>query len=77
MKCDGVSSFITEVKLGRGIAPAITIFKLVAGKRLLYRPLTATTETASLGIARATEGDATPTGEKFLRNLAANVRSNK
>jgi DNA-binding transcriptional LysR family regulator len=65
VKCDSISSLITEVEAGRGVALAIPIFKLVAGKRLLYRPLTGTTQTASLGIARATKGDATPAGEKF------------
>jgi len=37
-------------------------------------PLTGTTEVGSVGIARATKGDATPTGEKFceiLRQLSA------
>ena len=42
-----------------------TILKLMSGKRLLYRPLTDTTETQSVGIARATKGDVTPAGEKF------------
>jgi hypothetical protein len=53
------------VETGRGVALAIPIFKLVTGKRLLYRPLIGTTETDSLGIARATKGDVTPGGEKF------------
>jgi hypothetical protein len=39
------------------------------GKRLLYRPLTGTTETLSVGIARATKGDVTPAGEKFCEIL--------
>ena len=45
---------------------------LVAGKRLLYRPLTGTTEVASVGIARATKGDVTPAGEKFCEILRKN-----
>src|SRR5439155_5232314 len=45
--CDSASSLITEVEAGRGVALSSTIFKLVAGKRLLYRPLTGTTEVAS------------------------------
>jgi DNA-binding transcriptional LysR family regulator len=69
VKCDTVSSLITEVEAGRGVALAIPIFKLVTGKRLLYRPLTGTTETVSLGIARATKGDVTPAGEKFCEIL--------
>ncbi len=54
---------------GRGVALSSTIFKLVAGKRLLYRPLTGTTEVASVGIARASKGDVTPAGEKFCEIL--------
>ena len=69
MECDSASSLITEVEAGRGIALANTVFKLVAGKRLLYRPLTGTTEVLSVGIARATKGDVTPAGEKFCEIL--------
>jgi DNA-binding transcriptional LysR family regulator len=65
VECDSASSLITEVEAGRGIALASPNFKLVAGKRLLYRPLTGTTEVGSVGIARATKGDVTPAGEKF------------
>src|SRR6266446_1763208 len=53
VECDSASSLITEVEAGRGIALANTVFKLVTGKRLLYRPLTGTTEVLSVGIARA------------------------
>jgi DNA-binding transcriptional LysR family regulator len=60
VECDSASSLITEVEAGRGIALASPIFKLVAGKRLLYRPLTGTAEVVSVGIARATKGDVTP-----------------
>jgi len=69
VECDSASSLITEVEAGRGIALTTPIFKLVAGKRLLYRPLTGTTEVASVGIARATKGDVTPAGEKFCEIL--------
>src|SRR2546426_5677905 len=69
VECDSASSLITEVEAGRGVALSSTIFKLVAGKRLLYRPLTGTTEVASVGIARATRGDVTPAGEKFCEIL--------
>ena len=65
---------INEVEAGRSIALVNTVFKLVAGKRLLYRPLTGTTEVWPIGIARATKGDVTPAGEKFceiLRRLPA------
>ena len=69
VECDSASSLITEVEAGRGLALSSTVFKLVAGKRLLYRPLTGTTEVASVGIARATKGDVTPAGEKFSEIL--------
>ena len=69
VECDSASSLITEVEAGRGVALSSTIFKLVAGKRLLYRPLTGTTEVASVGIARAIKGDVTPAGEKFCEIL--------
>jgi DNA-binding transcriptional LysR family regulator len=65
VECDSASSLITEVEAGRGITLATPVFKLVAGKRLLYRPLTGTTEVLSVGIARATKGDVTPAGENF------------
>jgi DNA-binding transcriptional LysR family regulator len=68
-ECDSVSSLIIEVEAGRGILLAITLFKLIAGKRLLYRPLTGTTETLSVGIARAKKGDVTPAGERFCEIL--------
>jgi len=47
VECDSASSLITEVEVGRGIALATPVFQLVAGKRLLYRPLTGTTEVLS------------------------------
>ena len=58
-----------EVEAGRGIALVITALKLMSGKRLIYRPLTGTTETQSVGIARATKGDVTPAGEKLCEIL--------
>ena len=69
VECDSISSLITEVEAGRGVSLAAPIFKLVIGKRLVYRPLTGTTETVSVGIARATKGGVTPAGEKFCEVL--------
>jgi len=69
VECDSASSVITEVEAGRGIALAIPMFKLVTGKRLLYRPLTGTTEVGSVGIARGSKGDVTPAGERFCEIL--------
>lgn len=65
VECDSANSLITEVVAGRGLALATPVLKLVTGKRLLYRPLTGTTEVLSVGIARAAKGDVTPAGEKF------------
>jgi len=69
VECDSASSLITEVEAGRGVALSSTVFKLVTGKRLLYRPLTGTTEVLSVGIARTSKGDVTPAGEKFCELL--------
>src|SRR5438046_2352009 len=80
VECDSASSLITEVEAGRGVALSSTIFKLVAGKRLLYRPLTGTTEVVSVGIARAANGDVTPAGEKFcgiLRKISNEANAAK
>ena len=69
VECDSMSSLIAEVEAGRGISLASPTFKLVFGKRLLYRALTGTTATVSVGIARATKGDVTSAGEKFCEIL--------
>jgi DNA-binding transcriptional LysR family regulator len=69
VSCDSLSSLILEVEAGRGIALAPTMIKFVAGARLLYRPLTGTRATASVGIARVTNGDVIPAGEKFCEIL--------
>jgi DNA-binding transcriptional LysR family regulator len=69
VECDSISSLIIEAEAGRGIALVTTTFKFVAGKRLLYRPLTGNTEAQCVGIARVTKGDVTPAGEKFCEIL--------
>jgi len=69
VESDSESSLVVEVEAGHGIALVTTVLKLMSGKRLLYRPLTGTTETQSVGIARATKGDVTPAGEKFCEIL--------
>ena len=68
VECDTTSSGLIEVEAGHGIALCIPILKLVTGKRLLYRPVSGTTESVSIGIARATKGDVTPVGESFARS---------
>ena len=69
VECDSASSLITEIETGRGVAITSPILKHASGKRLSYRPLTGTTEVTSVGIARATNGDVTPAGEKFCEIL--------
>jgi DNA-binding transcriptional LysR family regulator len=69
VECDSSSSLITEIETGRGVAIASPVLRHASGKRLLYRPLTGTTEMVSVGIARATKGDVTPAGEKFCEIL--------
>jgi len=64
-ECDGASSLITAVESGRGVALAMSVFKIVSGKRLAYRPLAGIKELISVGIARAEGGDVTPAGENF------------
>ena len=80
VESDSESSLVVEVEAGHGIALVTTVLKLMSGKRLLYRPLTGTTETQSVGIARATKGDVTPAGEKFceiLRQISAEADRDK
>ena len=69
VECDSASSLITAVETGRGIALAISIFKIVSGKRLAFRPILGVKEEIPVGIARAKSGDVTPAGEKFCEIL--------
>ena len=69
VECDSSSSLITEIETGRGVAIASPVLRHASGKRLLYRPLTGTTEVLSVGIARAIKGVVTPAGEKFCEIL--------
>jgi len=69
VECDSGSSLLMEVEAGRGIALSVPVFELVTGKRLVYRPITGTTEVGAVGIVRATKGDVTPDGEKFCEIL--------
>jgi DNA-binding transcriptional LysR family regulator len=74
VECDGTSSLITEVAVGRGVALVSEHFKRVAGQRLAYRPLSGATEFHRVGVARATKGDVTPAGEKFCEALRTALR---
>lgn len=80
LECDSASSLITAVETGRGVALLISIFKIVSGKRLVYRPLTGIKEGIPVGIARAMSGDITPAGEKFceiLRKISKEARGTR
>ena len=69
VECDSASSLITAVETGRGVALSILVFKIVTGKRLLFRPIAGASDEIPVGIARATKGDITPAGEKFCEYL--------
>ena len=69
VECDSASSLITAVETGRGIALAMSVFKIVVGKRLSLRPVAGSREVIPVGIARAKNGDVTPAGEKFCEIL--------
>jgi DNA-binding transcriptional LysR family regulator len=78
VECDGSTSMLTELEAGDNIAIVSDVFRRIAGKRLVYRPLSNSTESQAVGIARATQGDVTPAGEKFcemLRAVSANLSS--
>ena len=75
VECESASSLIMQVEAGRGIALAPTILKLAAGRRLLYRSLTGTTETQSVGIAPAAKGQVTPASEKVCEIFGAHISS--
>jgi len=69
IECDTFGSILIEVEAGHGIALCIPLSRLAASKRMLYRPLIGTTETLSVGIARAAQGGVTSAGEKFCEIL--------
>jgi DNA-binding transcriptional LysR family regulator len=69
VECDSASSMITAVETGRGIALAISVFKIITGKRLAYRPIAGMKDEISVGIAHAKGGDVTPAGERFCEFL--------
>ena len=48
VECDSGNSLLIEVEAGRAIALSIPVFKLLTGKRLLYRPITGA-ELVSIG----------------------------
>jgi len=76
LECDSASSLITAVETGRGIALTLSVFKIVSGKRLAYRPVAGVKEVVAVGIARAGSGDVTPAGERFCKFLREGVKEN-
>jgi DNA-binding transcriptional LysR family regulator len=76
VECDGASSLITEVAAGRGVALVSKIFQRVAGKRLIYRPLSNSTEAHTVGIAGAAKRETRPAEERFceiVRKISADL----
>ena len=65
------------MEAGRDVALALPNLNLLADKRLLYRPLTRTSELAAVGVARAIKGNVTPAGEKFCEVLRQTPISNE
>lgn len=68
-ECDGASSLITDVEVGKGVAVVSEVFQHAAGKRLVYRRISDSKEVHKVGITRAAKGDVTPAGEKFCEIL--------
>ena len=76
VECDSASSLITAVETGRGVSLSILVFKIVTGKRLVYRPISGVRDEIPIGIARAKSGDVTPAGEnfcEFLRKISKGI----
>ncbi|HEY5894339.1 MAG TPA: LysR substrate-binding domain-containing protein [Chthoniobacterales bacterium] len=74
VECDGSTSMLAELEAGRCIGVVSELFRHIAGKRLVYRPLSNSTESHGIGIARAAKGDVTPAGEKFARRCERLLR---
>lgn len=69
VECDGSTSMLTALEAGNGIGIISELFRRIAGRRLVYRRISDLNESHSVGILRATKGDATPAGEKFCEML--------
>ena len=77
VECDSMSSLITEVAGGRGVAVLARFAERVIGQRLAIRPIRGTEVLQEVGLCRATKGDATPAAEKFcdyVRSAAKKVK---
>jgi len=77
VECDSMSSLVTEVAGGRGIALVSRIAERVIGTRLTFRSIQDTDVFQEVGLCRASKGDVTPAGENFcdyIRQAAKKVK---
>jgi DNA-binding transcriptional LysR family regulator len=65
VECDSMSSLVTEVAGGRGVAILARFAQKVVGARLAVRALQDCEVFQEVGLCRAIKGDVTPAGEKF------------
>ena len=80
VECDGSTSMLTELEAGNAIGIVSDLFRRIAGRRLVYRRVSDSNESHSIGIARTKQGDIMPAGEKFcdiLRQVAGELRDAK
>ena len=80
VECDGSTSMLTELEAGNAIGIVSELFRRIAGRRLVYRRVSDSIESHSIGIARTKKRDVTPAGEKFcdiLRQVARELRHEK
>jgi len=76
-ECDSMSSLVTEVAGGRGIALVSRLVERVIGPRLTFRSIQDTAVFQEVGLCRALKGDVTPAGENFcdyVRQAAKKVK---
>ena len=77
VECDSMSSLVTEVVGGRGIALVSRLAERVIGTRLTFRAIQDTDVFQEVGLCRALKGDVTPAGENFcdyVRKAAKKVK---
>ena len=73
IECDGAATMLTELETGNCISVVSESFRHIAGRRLVFRPLTGVLESQIVGILTSKGGDITPAGEKLcdmLRKVA-------
>jgi DNA-binding transcriptional LysR family regulator len=77
VECDSMSSLVTEVIGGRGIALVSRLAERAIGPRLTFRAIQDTDVFQEVGLCRALKGDVTPAGENFcdyIRQAAKKVK---